>query len=340
MLTMDGSIGEGGGQVLRSSLGLSVVTGTPFRMDKIRAGRSRPGLMRQHLVAVRAAAEICSGVVSGDELGSQTIEFRPGSVRDDGDATYEFAVGGAGSTTLVFETVLMPLLLRRRAKTLLSFEGGTHNPMAPPVDFLARAYLPLLARMGAKVTLTHARYGFYPAGGGAWCAEVHPAASLTGLELTLRGAVRTTSATAIVSQLPASIASRELEVLAARLGWDRAVCRPTVLASGQGPGNVVVATVESEHVVEVFTGFGERGVRAETVAEGVANEVARYLAAGVPVGEHLCDQLLLPMALGAGGALRTTTPTEHSRTHAAVLEIFLGTRVTFREDAGGWLVTV
>lgn len=330
MLTIDGSMGEGGGQILRSALALSLVTSLPFRITNIRRGRAKPGLMRQHLAAVRGAATTSAAEVSGDVLHSTELEFRPGPVRG---GAYAFATGGAGSTTLVFQTVLYPLLLATDVPSTLRFEGGTHNPMAPPFDFLEGAFLPQLARMGGHVPIVLERCGFFPAGGGAWAATVAPVRTLSHLELLERGAIRGTRACALVSRVPTSVAVRELDTLATALGWDRAWCRPTVIENAHGPGNVLVATVESEHVTEVFTGFGDRGVRAEAVAKNVAEEARRYLASGVPVFEHLADQLLLPMALGEGGVFRTVRLTDHATTHLVLLEMFLGTQSKVTEEA-------
>src|SRR5262245_8861795 len=162
MLIIDGSFGEGGGQILRTALGLSLVTGVPFRIEKIRAGRQKPGLMRQHLTAVNAAAQVGQAEVIGASVGSQELTFTPGKISP-GD--YTFAVGTAGSATLVLQTVL-PALLTAAQPSFLTLEGGTHNPHAPPFDFLARAFLPLIGRMGPSVTATLIRPGFYPAGGG------------------------------------------------------------------------------------------------------------------------------------------------------------------------------
>jgi RNA 3'-terminal phosphate cyclase (ATP) len=338
MLLIDGSMGEGGGQVLRSSLSLSLLTGMAVAIKNIRAGRARPGLMRQHLTAVNAAAAIGAADVSGAEIGSRELEFRPKAVRA-GD--YTFTTGGAGSTTLVFQTVLYPLLLAADAPSTLRLEGGTHNPMAPPVDFLEHALLPLLTRMGARIAIRFERHGFHPTGGGAWSATIHPAPRLGRLELLQRGDIRSRRATALVAQIPPSVAVREIETLAAALGWDRSCCRPLVIKDSRGPGNALVATVQSEHVTEVFTGFGERALRAERVAEGVAQEVRRYLDAGVPLGEHLADQLLLPMALGDGGAFRTLALSDHSITQIALLRLFLGVEVTTHEEAhDAWRVEV
>src|SRR5437867_958993 len=170
MLLIDGSQGEGGGQILRTALGLSLVTGTPIRIEKIRAGRAKPGLLRQHLTAVNAATAIGAVDVEGATLGSQELTFRPGTVKP---GEYRFAVGTAGSTGLVLQTVLPPLLTAPGPSTL-TLEGGTHNPTAPPFDFLARAFLPLISRMGPSATARLERPGFYPAGGGQMHRVDHP----------------------------------------------------------------------------------------------------------------------------------------------------------------------
>jgi RNA 3'-terminal phosphate cyclase (ATP) len=330
MMSIDGSMGEGGGQVLRSSLALSLLTSTPLRISKIRAGRAKPGLMRQHLLAVTAAAAISDADVSGAELGSQDLDFRPQTVRG-GD--YHFALGGAGSTTLVFQTILLPLLLGASAPSRLRFEGGTHNPLAPPFDFLAHVYLPLLARMGARVDIALARHGFYPAGGGDWSAQVQPTQGLQRLELLERGAIRRQSAAALCANVDGAVGVREVNALCSSLGWSREECRPRMLPGTRGSGNALLATIESEHVTEQVTGFGERGVSAERVASLVVEEVQRYLASGAPVGEHLADQLLLPMALGRGGAFRTVAPSLHCRTQMELIPRFLPVRVSAAEEA-------
>ncbi|HSN97391.1 MAG TPA: RNA 3'-terminal phosphate cyclase [Candidatus Nanopelagicales bacterium] len=330
MLTIDGSTGEGGGQILRTSLALSMVTGTPVRVARIRAGRAKPGLMRQHLTAVQAAARVGCAEVSGAAIGSGEITFRPGGIAP-GD--HRFAVGTAGSATLVLQTVL-PALLSAPGPSHLVLEGGTHNPMAPPFDFMERAYLPLLGRMGPEVRATLERRGFYPAGGGRVQVEIAPA-PLRRLDLLERGEIKEQRLVATVVNLPGGIAAREIDAAAAVLGWDRRCYRQEVLSGEPGPGNVVTVDVVSEHVTEVFTGFGEKGVRAEQVGERVARETADYLRAGVPVGEHLADQLLLPMALAGGGSFRTVAPSSHTRTHAALIEQILGIRVRLEEAEGG-----
>jgi RNA 3'-terminal phosphate cyclase (ATP) len=324
MRTLDGSTGEGGGQILRTSLALSMMTGQPFRIHSIRARRARPGLMRQHLCAVRAAAEISGAELTGDVVGSTELVFRPGRVRS---GAYTFSIGTAGSATLVLQTVLLALLAAEGDSSVV-IEGGTHNPMAPPFDFIERAFLPLLRRMGARVSAELSSYGFYPAGGGRVEVTIEGGSKLGRLSLLDRGALRSTRLRAIVSQLPGAIGVREVDAFLAEVPWDRACARPEMVRGGVGPGNALVAEVEHEHVTEIFTGIGERGVRAETVAARVAAEVKRYLATEVPVGEHLADQLLLPMALGEGGEFRTLAPSGHTKTQAEIIGVFLDAKIT------------
>jgi RNA 3'-terminal phosphate cyclase (ATP) len=337
MIELDGASGEGGGQVLRSALALSLVTGTPFRIVNIRAGRKRPGLMRQHLTAVKAAAEVGGARVEGAEVGSRELRFDPGPTRA-GD--YHHSVGTAGSATLVFQTVF-PALALARGRSTVTVEGGTHNPMAPPFDFLARAFLPLVERMGPRTTAVLDRPGFYPAGGGRFTVTIDPAPAFGPLALLERGETRSRRATAVVALLAGSIAERELKAVRERLGWDASVCQVRSFDKAVGPGNVVSVEIESEQVTELFTGFGERGVSAERVGAAVADEAREYLAAGVPVGRHLADQLLLPMALGGGGRFRTVKPSSHTTTHVALLRAFLGSEIELREiGANAWEIEV
>lgn len=210
VLEIDGSQGEGGGQILRTSLALSLLTQTPFRIVSIRARRAKPGLRHQHLAAVRAAA-IGNAQVSGDAVHSSEMVFRPGSVKG---GEYEFDVGTAGSTTLVFQTVL-PALLQCSQPSRITLRGGTHNPGGPLWPFLEAVFLRALATMGARVSIRLARHGFAPAGSGQSMAEIQPS-KLNALTLHERGDLRTRSVLALVSGLPSSIADRELYVIVDR----------------------------------------------------------------------------------------------------------------------------
>lgn len=325
LLTIDGSQGEGGGQVLRSSLALSLITGQPFAMENVRARRRKPGLMRQHLAAVLAAAEIGRAEVQDAQIGSTRLVFRPGPVQH---GEYTFRVGTAGSATLVLQTVL-PALLVAEGESSLVLEGGTHNPMAPPFDFLAKAYLPLVNRMGPVVEAELVRPGFYPAGGGRMTVRIRPSRQFRRFELFERGEIRAYRVRALVAKLPRHIAERECRTILQETGWDEGCAAIEEVAGSVGPGNAVVIELEAEHVTEVFTGFGQLGVKAEQVAIEALRPAQQYLAAGVPVGEHLADQLVLPLAIGAylgsgGGAFRTMRLTPHSTTHLDIIRMFLG----------------
>ena len=335
MIQIDGSKGEGGGQILRSSLSLAVCTGQPFRIADIRANRDKPGLLRQHLTAVKAAAEICDGALVGAEIGSRELTFEPGRLKG---GNYSFAIGTAGSSTLVLQTVLPPLLTAAEP-SVVRITGGTHNRGSPPFDFLQRAFLPLVARMGAKVELELRSYGFYPRGGGEIVARITPSI-LSELTLMERGERVRAYAEAYVAALPIHIGQRELEVIGHRLNWSSEQLFLRGLSNDMGPGNAVTITVESSNVTEVFTGFGERGVRAEQVASSAAGEARNYIASTAAVGEHLADQLLLPMALGQGGAFTTAAVTEHLRSNASIIETFTPKRVSIVESSANFTVSV
>ena len=336
MIEIDGSFGEGGGQILRTSLALSLITRQPFRIERIRAGRKNPGMMRQHLTSVLAAARVGDAHVEGAEPGSQELTFRPQSLRG-GHST--FAIGTAGSTTLVLQTILVPLLIAPE-RSVIELEGGTHNSAAPSFDFLTRSFLPLIARMGATVDATLERPGFYPAGGGRIVVTIEPVAQLARLELLERGAVVARSARAVVANLSHDIARREIAVVAEKTGWPEEILQAHTILGSIGPGNALTIEVACEHVTEVVTGFGQRGVRAEEVASRAVDEMQRYLGSTGAVGEHLADQLLLPMAVGGGGAFTTLEPTLHTRTNAEVIRRFGAADVRIEEESGRYRVSI
>lgn len=330
MLEIDGSFGEGGGQILRTSLALSLITGTPFRVFNVRAKRARPGLQRQHLTAVRAAAEVGNAEVRGDELHSREFFFTPNEIQP-GD--YHFDIGTAGSTTLVLQTVL-PVLLVADGPSRVVLEGGTHNKAAPPFEFIDRALLPLLRTMGCELSLQLERPGFYPVGGGRIVAEIQPTANWKPLELTERGKLRAVRATAIVSNLPLHIAERELDVIGKRLNLKAKQLEAVEETRARGPGNVCFVEIDSEHVTEVFAAFGEKGKPAERVGREAAKAAERYLKSAVPVDEHLADQLLLPMAIGAGGRFKTAAPSSHTTTNIDVIRRFVDAEIEVEDSSG------
>jgi RNA 3'-terminal phosphate cyclase (ATP) len=331
MITIDGSMGEGGGQILRSALGLALVTGLPFRIENVRAKRKKPGLMRQHLTCVQAAARIGCARIEGDEIGSTAFTFEPGGI-EPGD--YHFAIGTAGSTSLVLQAIL-PGLLVARGKSTVAIEGGTHNPYAPPFDFLVRAFLPLLARMGADVTIELVRPGFYPAGGGRIEVTVHPvdtAGGLRPLHLTERGAIQRRQAIAQIADLPKNIADRELKTIGRKLKFERGELLTRVIEDSRGPGNLLTVILECDHVTEVFTGFGEPRKPAENVAGEAVHHVKEYLKSEAPVGRFLADQLLLPMAMAGEGSFRSLPLSRHSLTNIQVVEMFLPVKIEHVQD--------
>jgi RNA 3'-terminal phosphate cyclase (ATP) len=337
MLTLDGGRGEGGGQILRTALGLSLLTQTPFRISRIRAGREKPGLMRQHLTAVNAAAKLGDATLTGAEVGSKELTFSPMSVSG---GAHTFAVGTAGSAMLVLQTVLPPLLLADEPSELV-LEGGTHNPFAPTFDFLADVFAPLLRQMGAGLELKLIQPGFYPAGGGRVEVKITPVKKLQPLTLLQRGPLVSRVLVGAVAQLSGGIARREIDAAGDILGWADNERRILQYPASNGPGNALWATVKYDQVTEQFIALGERGVTAEQVGEDVAGQVQHYLETDAPVGEHLADQLLLPMALAKGGAFRTGEPSLHTTTQMETIKLFLGTNFkVVKESEKVWHISV
>ena len=330
-------MGEGGGQILRTALALSMCLQRPFRIANIRAARKRPGLRRQHLIAVQAAAEICDAEVKGATLGSLDLIFIPHGIST---GEYRFDIGSAGSTSLVLQTIL-PALLTAQGTSKLSLGGGTHNPQAPSFDFLQTCFLPLISQMGPRITAKLERPGFYPAGGGLARIAIDPVDRLAPLRLQERGEILEKKVIVMLANLPQHIALRELRIMSKELDLGEEFLTIRREDAALGPGNVVSVFIKSARLTEVFTGFGQRGVRAETVASRVVKQVRRYLAAGVPVGDHLADQLLLPLALSGGGSLVTLRPSRHTATNIEVIQRFLEIRIVSEElSADVWRITL
>lgn len=328
-VVIDGSHGEGGGQILRTALALSAITRRPLELDKIRARRERPGLQRQHLACVQAAAAICDAEVDGAAVGSKRLRFTPGGRRG---GEFTFDIGTAGSTGLVLQTVI-PALLGAPVASTVTVTGGTHNPLAPCFDFLDRVFAPAIRRMGGSIALAIDSHGFYPAGGGKVIATIEPA-KLAPIALVERGPIIRRWATAIVCRLPTHIAARELMVVQERLELEPNECEVRDVRS-PGPGNVILVELEWDGARELFTGFGEKGVRAERVADSACDEAAAWLAGEEPVGPHLADQLLLPMALAGGGRFRTAAMSLHAATNIDTIRAFLDVAITTTPSAGG-----
>jgi RNA 3'-terminal phosphate cyclase (ATP) len=333
---IDGSYGEGGGQILRTSLSLSLITGKPFQITNIRANREKPGLLRQHLTAVQAAVTVSGGRAEGASPGSRALAFFPGEVQS---GIYQFAIGTAGSGTLVLQTIL-PALMMASGPSEIVIEGGTHNPAAPPYDFIEKCFLPLIEKMGPKVKLELQRYGFYPAGGGKFTVQITPVDRLQPLLLGDRGEIIEKKIVALVANLPYHIARRELDTASGLLGWDAEMTSCVDTKNSASPGNVVMIEIESHGATEMFIAFGERGVTAEAVATDAAKQAKAYLESAASVGEHLADQLLLPMALAGKGEFTTTELNLHARTNMQVIQEFLPVKFEVREMHGCYGVTV
>jgi len=327
---VDGSRGEGGGQILRTSLALSILTGKPLRMRRIRAGRKKPGLQPQHLACVEAAARLSHARVTGGEVGSQTLDFAPSGAELAEHLTID--IGTAGSTTLVVQTILVPAIAAGRGLHATVI-GGTHNPMAPPFEFLDRVFLPHLRAMGAQVTLTLERHGVFPGGGGRIALDVRPGSKLRPIAVMEAGPVLAARATCIVARLPTHVADRELAIVRERFGVAPEDCK-TIDVRG-GPANTLMIEIERAGSREIVTAHGEKGLRAELVAERACNEMDVYVASNVPVGEHLADQLLLPMAVAGGGRFRTRGPLSlHATTNIETIGAFLDVPIRVHDSDG------
>lgn len=335
MLTIEGSYGEGGGQVLRTALALSAITGQAVQIERIRAGRRKPGLQPQHLTAVRAAARVCHAQVQGDKLDSQSLTFSPGSPPQAGAYTFDVSQaakgGSAGAVSLVFQTVLLPLAMAG-GPTHLTLRGGTHVAWSPPFDYLKRVYLPALARIGVSAKLQIEKWGWYPIGGGEILATVQgmgPERALHGLDLGRRGELLRVRGVSASSNLPKHIRTRQEGAALYALRSQGVNARiDAVDAPSKGQGTAVFLCAESENAVAGFTSLGALGKPAEQVAGEAVQELLSYLNSSAALDCHLADQLVLPMAL-AGGPSQFTTEnvTQHLLTVAWVVNQFLPGRV-------------
>ena len=255
MKIIDGSYGEGGGQILRSALALSMCTGIPVRIENIRAGRRKPGLLRQHLTCVRASQTISNAKVVGDELGSSLVVFHPNRIRA---GNYDFAIGSAGSTSLVFQTVL-PALLTTSGKSTVTFSGGTHNGMAPSFDFIKLCFIPALETINIQVKAELSSYGFFPNGGGKWTATIMPFNNVGIFDMTNPSNFEQRQAVVTQSGLNKSIALRELARVKKKLQWNDEDLQINQVES-IGPGNVVSLRVVGNDITEIIDVVGERNL--------------------------------------------------------------------------------
>ena len=331
LVEIDGSEGEGGGQILRTALALSVITCMPLALHNIRAKRPKPGLMRQHLACVQAAQAISGAEVSDVAVGATELRFVPKALKA---GEYRFPISGAGSSMLVLQTVLPALLMAEGASTV-HLSGGTHNPMAPCFHFVERAFAPLVARMGAQLGLQLRRMGFYPAGGGEVVAHITPAVgSLAPFDLLARGVLKDVLVEGVCAAVPKSVATREFDELARLTGWERRAMTLLPARQEEGPGNILLASLHYEHVTELVSSLGAHGLSSEAVARNLCQELRDYQKKpDAAVGAHLADQLVLLLALavwqsGERASFSCSEVTEHLRSNIAVIQQFLPVRIT------------
>jgi RNA 3'-terminal phosphate cyclase (ATP) len=342
MLSIDGSYGAGGGQVLRTSLALSAISGQPVCIEGIRAGRRKPGLGPQHLTSVRAAAKICDAEVKGARLNSQALSFGPRSALKAGNYTFDVAQaakgGSAGSVSLILQTVLLPLALAEGVSNL-TIRGGTHVAWSPPFHYVKRVYLPMLSRMGIAAKANIQKWGWYPIGGGQIKATVEGKGRVTlptCLDLDQRGEMLRVRGLSASSNLPKHIRTRQERAALQALRSSGVNARIEVVdAPSKGMGTVVFCWAEFENCVAGFNSLGERGKPAERVAEEAVDELLSFLRSDAALDRYLADQIILPMALATGPSqFSTEVVTQHLLTNAWVVNRFFPGRVRVEGEEG------
>jgi len=327
MIHIDGAYGEGGGQVLRTSLSLAAITGQAIRIENIRAGRQKPGLSAQHLTSVRATADLCRAQLRGDALRSMMLEFIPTSPVEAGKYTFDVTEaqqgGSAGAIALVLQTILLPLALASGESTV-RLRGGTHVAFSPSFHYIEHVYLPLMQQMGVQAKAKLNAWGWYPQGGGEVELRVTGDCRLEPIYLMERGNLKQVRGLAVVTELPANIpqrmASRAENVLR------EANLRATVQAlreKSRAPGAGLFLTAEYKNTMVGFGALGRLGLPAEKVAEMACQELIEFHNTGAPVDVHLADQLLLPAALASKPSqYKVSEVSLHLTTNAWVIEQF------------------
>lgn len=331
-ILVDGSFGEGGGQILRTSLSLSAVTGRPFTITKIRANRKPPGLRPQHLVSVTSAARICAARLSGATIGSEEVAFDPGPVQP---GSFRFDVGTAGSCALVLQTLFYPLSLAGGESTV-TITGGTHVPMSPCYHYLEMLWLPALRRVGFDAELEMHKAGFYPQGGGELRVAVHPAASLQSVHMDIRGALKSIRGISAIANLPLHIAERQRARALERLRSKRLNAHIEILQMpSPGKGTMLLLLAEFENATACHFALGAIGKRAEKVADEACEKFFAFLSSNAAVESHLADQLLIPLALAPGESSFTTSQiTQHLVTNAAIIQKFINAEILIEGELG------
>lgn len=332
MLEIDGSFGEGGGQILRTSLSLSCLLHKPFRLVNIRRKRKKPGLMPQHLMGIRSLKLISNARVDGDFQGSMELSFEPGEVKA-GD--YYFDIGTAGSTSLLLQTILPPLIFANN-RSSLTLKGGTHVPLSPPFHYIKKIFISVINKLGTKVKARIESYGFYPKGGGKIHAEIEPVKEIGAINYSERGRFKKVHGFSGVGNLPLSIAERQKNAVVAILAAQGInVQIETISVSTPGQGTFIFLEVETENCLAGFSSLGERGKKAELVGEEVAKEFLSYYSASVCLDRHLADQVILYLAASKGESSFTTMEISgHLLTNLWVIEKFLDIRYEVEGETG------
>ena len=321
MIEIDGSHGEGGGQILRTAVALSAITSEPVRVTSIRAGRAKPGLAPSHITSIEAVAEISGADVDGLFPGSKEITFRPGQPVG---GEFEFDVGTAGSISLVAQCCLIPALLSK-ARVRMTIRGGTDVKWSPPIDYLRLVLLPMVDMLGGRTSIEIVSRGFYPEGGGEVVLETWPTGRFIPLDLGERGRVLNILGVAFAQNLPEHVVTRMKHSALKRLLEHGDVRIESDLRKGQSTGAGIVLAAVCEKTVIGASALGARGVRSETLGEDCASDIEETLRSGASVDEHLLDQLLPYMALaGRGCRMLAEDITSHAKTNMWVIEQFLG----------------
>jgi RNA 3'-terminal phosphate cyclase (ATP) len=330
LIELDGSEGEGGGQILRSALALSILTRRPFKLINIRARRSQPGLRPQHLMCVRAAGTIGGANYKGASVGSAVLYFEPGEVKA---GSYTFTIGTAGATSLVLHTVYLPLMLRGGASSEITITGGTHNEHAPCYHFLETTWAAYLRKLGLAIDLEMVRPGFYPRGGGEIKATLHPATTVRGLNLTTCPELTTAGGFSAVAGLPEKIARTQARRLATKLKGEGVESHiPLEEWDAACPGTVAAVVFRQAPVPPLFFGLGERGKPAEAVADEAAEQAIAFRDSGAPVDPHSADQLILPLVFSPdASAFRTSEVTRHLTTNIDTVRKFVDRNISLDE---------
>jgi len=327
-IVIDGSIGEGGGQIFRTSLTLALLTKQPLRIYNVRSKRSSPGLKAQHLTALKAAARISNAKVVGDFLGSQEVLINPGEIRP---GQYKFEIPTAGSTALVLQTIFLPLSTASR-KSEVTLTGGTHVPWSPSYHYLKWQWFHWMEKIGYSGKLELNRCGYYPAGGGEITCNVFPQGSLLPLQITERGKLNQIRGISAATNLPKEIPNRQRIRFVSCLGsiYPLNDIR-SVLLPGRGKGTFLTVLVEFEESAACFTSLGEKGKRAEQVADELVNEVDEYLSTSGCVDAYLPDQLLIPLSISSGPSkINTPKISLHLMTNAEIIQRFLPVKINIK----------